>query len=58
MPEEASEETKASAKPKKALGEKGTQRQPLPPREPSKRRQRTEVNFQMRQNPEEEDRER
>ena len=31
------EETKASGKPKKSLGTRGTQGQPPPPREPEKR---------------------
>ena len=38
MGKKLSEETKASGKPKKSLGTRGTQRQPPPPGEPGKRK--------------------
>ena len=56
MGKKTTEETKASGQPKRILRPRGTQRQPPPPGEPEKRRQRTEVAFQVKQNPEEEDR--
>ena len=45
MGKKTREETKASGKPRKSLGTRGTQRQPPPPGEPKKKRQRTEVAF-------------
>jgi Skp family chaperone for outer membrane proteins len=50
-----SEEADESVLPKKTLGKKAPLRQSPPPREPSKRRQRTEVTYKETRNPEEED---
>ena len=52
MGKRAHEETKASGKPKKSLGTRGTQRQPPPPGEPDKRQLRTEMVVRERKNPE------
>ena len=49
-------ETEDSWLPKRTLQPRDTQQQPPPPGEPKKKRQRTEVAFQARQNPDEEDR--
>ena len=56
MPKKTSDETDDSGQPKKILKKKGSQRQQPPQREPGKRPKRTEVTFQEKQNPEEEDR--
>jgi len=49
-------ETMDSGLPGMTLRPRGPQQQPPPPGEPDKKRQRTEVAFQPKQNPEEEDR--
>ena len=56
MPKKTSDETDDSGQPKRTLGKKGSPRQPPPPKEPRKRPKMTEVTFQEKQNPEEEDR--